>query len=155
MLTLRDETSELSFPKRDTMMDQKFRDEVAYLRSLTSEDALQWILRHHPVLPRCIAHRTWAPREQHALLKHYLQVKRPFATQRGYDWLLKATSVSRVVRRVSVMLHEAPMDQSDIDLLVYYLRPALRQATRSERQEEEVSALFAQIEAQSDINTLP
>lgn len=124
-------------------MDQALRDEIDHLRGLTSPDAFSWLVQHHPQLRRSIAHRAWAVEEQEALLRHYLPEKLPFAPGDGYRWLVQATSLSRVVRHITLLLPSIPQDR--LDLLEYHLRPVLSDAARSERQRNEAQILLAEI----------
>lgn len=121
------------------------RDEINYLRTLSSEDAFQWTIQNHPNLSPSIAYCSWAVREQESLLRYYLPGKMPFASRRGYDWLLQATSPTRLVKHITVLLSTVPLDR--LELLTYHLTPALSDAAKTERQRREAGALIEKITA--------
>jgi hypothetical protein len=124
-------------------MEQAFRDETAHLRTLSSEEAFRWLVAHHPDLPRAIAHLSWKPREQVALLRHYARGTLPLTSQRGYDWLIRATAVSRFIAHVRSQI--ADMSPERLDLLLYCPRPALRDARVTARQKVEAADLIAEV----------
>lgn len=128
-------------------MDQAMRMEIGQLRDLSSREAFTWIVQNRPNLCKSIAHRSWEVPEQDALLRHYLPGKLPFASGHGYQWLLKATSLSRLVRHVAELLPSIPQDR--LGLLEYHLFPALSEATGTERQRVEVQILLTEIRRMS------
>ncbi|MDD8022677.1 MAG: hypothetical protein PHX82_06165 [Paracoccaceae bacterium] len=125
-------------------MDQALRNEIALLRGLSSPEAFAWLMQNRPSLSRSIAHRSWAVQEQDALLDYYLPEKLPFAAGHGYQWLLQATSLSRLVKHIARLLPSIPRDR--LSLLEYYLRPVLMEAARSERQRHETQMLLSEIQ---------
>lgn len=124
-------------------LDQALRNEIDQLSGLSSQEAFAWLVQNRPSLCRSIAHRSWEVPEQEALLRHYLPGKLPFAAGHGYQWLLKATSLSRLVRHTAELLPSIPRDR--LGLLEYHLRPVLSEAAGTERQRVEVQILLAEI----------
>ena len=129
--------------QKGVTVDQALRDEINQLRGLTSRDAFLWLVQNRPHLCRSIAHRSWAVEEQEALLRHYLPGKLPFASGRGYRWLVQATSLSRVVKHMTLLLPSIPQDR--LGLLEYHLCPVLSDAARTDRQRNEAQILLAEI----------
>lgn len=124
-------------------MDQALRDEIDQLRGLSSPEAFEWLVQNRPSLPRSIAHRSWAVAEQEALLSYYLPGKVPFSSASGYQWLVQATSLSRMIKHISKLLPLIPQDR--LGLLEYHLRPVLMEADRTERQRHEAQILLSEI----------
>lgn len=124
-------------------MDQALRNEIDYLRGLSSPEAFVWLVQNRPNLCRSIAHRSWAVQEQEALLRHYLPGKVPFSTDHGYQWLLQATSVSRLVKHLTRLLPSIPRDR--LPLLEYHLRPVLIKAAETEHQRHEAQMLLGEV----------
>lgn len=124
-------------------MDQSLRNEIDHLCGLSSQEAFVWLVQNRPSLCQSVAHRSWAIQEQEALLRHYLPGKLPFAAGHGYQWLLQATSLSRMVKHIVRLLPSMPQDR--LGLLEYHLRPVLSEAARTNRQRDEVKMLLAEI----------
>ncbi|WP_273688495.1 hypothetical protein [Ketogulonicigenium vulgare] len=128
-------------------MDQALQNEIQQLRGLSSKEAFVWLVQNRPSLCRTIAHRSWEIHEQEALLSHYLPGKLPYAAGHGYQWLVQATSLSRVVRHITKLLPSIPQDR--LGLLEYHLSPVLSEAANTDRQRDEAQMLLAEIRKQT------
>ena len=115
---------------------------------MTSEEACDWLMARHPTSPQIVDHRSWAPREQNRLLHFYTFGKLPHAAGWGYEKLLKITSVQRFARAIEVALPD--IEASRMDLLAYYLFPALRDRARTPKEKEVAARLMEIVSAMSE-----
>ena len=113
-------------------MDEHARNEAIFLRTMSSEEAASWLLGKYPDGGqglRLLRHRSWRRPEQARLADYYLQ-RMPFAAGWPYEALLAVMSVPRFLKAVEAHF---PEDANDVRLALYYLRPALRDAAKSDR----------------------
>ena len=129
-------------------LDRKLREECRLLRSMTSEEACDWLIARHPTSPQIVDHRSWAPREQNRLLHFYTFGRLPHAAGWGYEKLLKITSVQRFARAIEAALPD--IEASRMDLLAYYLFPALRDRARTPKEKEVAARLMEIVSAMSE-----
>ncbi len=107
-------------------MNNKLKQEVEYVRRLTSKEALNWILHEYPAeglpngLPLAVFHRSWKKADQIELIQRYLGGT-VFADAKVYSEFIKISSLKLFVREISKIIDQTVEKR---DLLVYNLRLA-------------------------------
>lgn len=99
-----------------------------FIKEMTSSNAASWLIENYPIDSKnywesfdLIKSRSWKKADQIKLADYYLQ-KIPFASKRPYEIFLSFMSVSSFL---SSLKRNIPTDFSDVNLLVYHLRPVL------------------------------
>jgi hypothetical protein len=117
-------------------MDSKTRRMAKELRGMSSANAATWIMDHYRLGEDgwgqaiiLISKRSWSRPDQVRLAKYYL-AGIPYASERAYSVFAEIMGVRRLLNAISDFL---PYDPSRIELLLYYLVPALTQAAKSEK----------------------
>ena len=121
-------------------MDEATRRDAEHLRSMTSAEAAEWLIAEHPsgLGLRLVKHRSWERPEQERLADHYL-AEMPFAASWPYEVLLSVMAVERFLRIAEAHF---PSEASAVNLALYHLSPALRAASKSDRDVAAVTAFL-------------
>ncbi|MCD9150164.1 hypothetical protein [Pseudophaeobacter flagellatus] len=117
-------------------MNEANRIEAAFLRKLPSDEAANYLLeKYADSYPVTIKHRSWKVADQFRLARRFLQ-GRAFASARPYQDFLSFMSLENFLKVVADGLSDIPEDR--LDLLFYYLVPALRKAAKNDLQLKKV-----------------
>lgn len=115
-------------------MNEKQRVECLMISGMTSEQAAEWLINRYPISSEeyneafvLIPHRSWGRSEQRRLANYYLG-KVPFAAGRAYE-ALASIMPARVL--LKELVYYIPEENADVELMVYYLMPALSKCTRN------------------------
>lgn len=120
-------------------MDERQRVLCAQLVSMSSDQAADWLITKYPIESAdwgeallLIPHRTWKHSDQKRLAKYYFK-KLPFSGPRGYESFAAIMSIKLLLGCVAEAI---PTEASRVELLLYYLIPALTGAAKidSDRQ---------------------
>jgi len=118
-------------------MDAPTRQELDELRKLPSHEAADLILDRYPLdnigwgkAITLIEHGSWAVPDQVRLAEYYLS-RLPHANDRAYSVFAKVMQLERLL---AVIERYWPQNTDHVDLLLYYLRPSLKQASKTDRQ---------------------
>ena len=130
-------------------MDAATRQELDELRKLPSHEAADLILERYPLdsamwgnAITLIELLSWKVPDQVRLAEYYLS-RLPHASDRGYSVFL---NVMQLERLLAVIERNWPQNAADVDLLLYYLRPALKKASTNDRQAALVADWLQKIE---------
>lgn len=130
-------------------MNEKQRIECSMISGMTSEQAADWLINTYPISSEEYSHafelmsrRSWKRSEQRKLANHYLR-KIPFAAGRAYS-ALASIMPARVL--IEELIKYIPEEKADIDLMLYYLLPALSKCTRSKADVISLKAFESEIE---------
>jgi hypothetical protein len=102
---------------------------------MSSDQAADWLMTKYPIETAdwgeallLIPHRTWKRSDQKRLAKYYFR-KLPFSGSRGYESFAAVMSIKLLVGCVAEAI---PVEESRIELLLYYLIPVLNGAAKNE-----------------------
>lgn len=116
-------------------MDERQRALCAQLVKMSSDQAADWLMTKYPIETAdwgeallLIPHRTWKRSDQKRLAKYYFR-KLPFSGSRGYESFAAVMSIKLLVGCVAEAI---PVEESRIELLLYYLIPVLNGAAKNE-----------------------
>lgn len=105
----------------------------AQLVSMSSDQAADWLITKYPIESAdwgeallLIPHRTWKHSDQKRLAKYYFK-KLPFSGPRGYESFAAIMSIKLLLGCVAEAI---PTEASRVELLLYYLIPALTGAAK-------------------------
>lgn len=117
------------------MNNQKLKEMSAALGRMSSQDASDWLMQTYPAgsadygdAMALMTHKSWKRADQVRLARHYLR-KLPFASAKPYEVFLSFMKIDLFLKVIKEFL---PSDSSDINLLIYHLRPALERAIKSD-----------------------
>lgn len=113
---------------------------------MTSERAASWLIETYPLenlgwgdAMTLAAHRSWKTADQMRLANFYLR-ELPHASEKAYETFLSFMSVRLFLGVIKGYL---PALRADLDLLLYYLIPALKQATKGEADQKSVEEFLS------------
>lgn len=116
-------------------MDERQRVLCAQLVSMSSDQAADWLITKYPIESAdwgeallLIPHRTWKRSDQKRLAKYYFK-KLPFSGPRGYESFAAIMSIKLLLGCVAEAI---PTEASRVELLLYYLIPALIGAAKND-----------------------
>lgn len=116
-------------------MDERQRVLCAQLVSMSSDQAADWLITKYPIESAdwgeallLIPHRTWKRSDQKRLAKYYFK-KLPFSGPRGYESFAAIMSIKLLLGCVAEAI---PTEASRVELLLYYLIPALTGAAKND-----------------------
>ena len=111
-------------------MNESQREASKELRAMSSAAAADWVISNHPK-DGCffISKRSWRVDDQYKLAYHFLS-SIPHASDNCYVQLLSVMSVSNFLKVIESQLERS---KSSIDLLSYYVLPALENAGKTEK----------------------
>lgn len=116
-------------------MDERKRLLCEQLVRMESKQAADWLMSHYPIDSEdygegilLMPHRSWKRSDQKTLAQYYF-MKLPFSGSRGYEAFASFMSVKLFLDCVR---ERFPMDESDKDLLLYYLIPILKNSAKSD-----------------------
>ncbi|MGN7740285.1 hypothetical protein ACTJKT_09880 [Pseudomonas sp. 22526] len=102
---------------------------------MDSAQAVDWLIDKYPMdaidygeAILLIPHRTWKRSDQRRLAQYYFE-KLPFSGSRGYESFASIMSTKLIIDCVRGFL---PMEESRVELLLYYLVPALERAAKND-----------------------
>ncbi|MCM2565250.1 MULTISPECIES: hypothetical protein [Janthinobacterium] len=120
-------------------MGNDVKNEIANLRKIPTDEAVDWLLLNYSVenpdywkALQIIPHLSWRRGDQIRLAKHYLK-KIPFANGKVYDIFLSIMSFKVFIK---VMEEKLPIKGENIELLLYYLIPALERYAKTDDEYE-------------------
>lgn len=124
-------------------MDERLKSVCRDLLAKTSENAASWILETYPLSSQSygeafllIPHRSWARKDQARLAGYFLK-KVPFASSKPYEALLSVMSADLFL---SILREHLPMNEDDLQLLAYNLRPVLKKAIGDSKADEAIDS---------------
>ena len=107
-----------------------------------------WLIETYPIHKfghgeafQLIPHRSWKRTDQIRLARYYLK-NIPFASARGYKVFASIMSFKIFV---GVIQEKLPIDESRIDLLLYYLVPVLEKVAKTDSDRELTELLISEI----------
>ncbi|MGY4154167.1 hypothetical protein ACVINW_000009 [Bradyrhizobium sp. USDA 4461] len=128
-------------------MDERLRSIVADLRTKSSGEAADWLMRHYPVSDTgvgeaitVIQHLSWKKADQIRLAEYYLGGM-PFASARPYEVF---ASFMQTHRLVDVMRKYIPNNDRS-QLLEYHAGPVLTRAAKTPEDHEAVQSFLAEV----------
>ncbi|NVZ21519.1 hypothetical protein [Pseudomonas costantinii] len=102
---------------------------------MSSDQAADWLITKYPIESAdwgeallLIPHRTWKRSDQKRLAKYYFK-KLPFSGPRGYESFAAIMSIKLLLGCVAEAI---PTEASRVELLLYYLIPALTGAAKND-----------------------
>ncbi|PMN64500.1 hypothetical protein [Enterovibrio norvegicus] len=130
-------------------MDKLLKNQAAELRKMSSEAAVIWLIDNYPIdnieygnAFMLMSHRSWKKSDQTSLAEYYLQ-KMPFSNSKAYEAFLSFMSLSIFLKVVRDFL---PLNSSsDVDLLIYHLKPVLDSKVNSSNDSEMIEEFFSGI----------
>lgn len=124
-------------------MDEALRLLVKELRTLSSEEAADYLIRCYPATSTesgkaysALSHRSWKKQDQVRLAKEYLK-KVPFASGAPYKAFLSFMAPRRML---AILTDFVPDDASGRDLLFYHLMPLLLTAGKTDADKQAISS---------------
>ena len=116
-------------------MDERQRALCAQLVKMSSDQAADWLMDKYPIESAdwgeamlLIPHRTWKRSDQKRLAQYYFR-RLPFSGPRGYESFAAIMSIKLLVGCVT---EAVPAEASRVELLLYYLIPALNRAAKND-----------------------
>jgi len=127
----------VKYPRKHPM-DSKQREIGEKLRKMCSSEAAEWLLENFPE-DGCvyINKRTWKKEEQLRLAEHFLR-RVPHANGQCYDSLL---SIMALPKFIDVMMKYIPNNDSDRNLLRYYLYPVLQIFSKNDKDQTSIESI--------------
>ncbi|WP_157969779.1 hypothetical protein [Pseudomonas huaxiensis] len=129
-------------------MNEKQRLECSQISDMSSEQAAEWIMNRYPLHSSdygeafiLIPHRSWSRSEQRKLANYYLR-KIPFAGGRSYESLASIMPARVLLVEVYKYL---PDNKLDLELLIYYLTPALLKCARADQDVQAVEDFLREV----------
>jgi len=132
-------------------MDINQRDECVYIRSLSSLDAAEWVMRKYRTLPYCLSHRSWKKAEQIRLAQFYLKNSLPFVSEDGYEAFLHFMSIPLFIKFLREFVPN--IEPTRLGLLLYYVEPTLNKFSKTEKDEYVVSEFIQDLKNMISENT--
>ena len=115
---------------------------------MSSSQAADWLLKTYPVegqnygdAIQLISHLSWKQADQIRLARHYLK-KIPFASSKVYEVFASFMSFELFVK---VLQEQLPINKSDIDLLLYHLRPVLEKYAKTSSDHVLINSFIAEL----------
>lgn len=109
---------------------------------MSSGEAADWLVSTYPEGGqgiKLLPHRSWLKSDQDRLADHYLAAM-PFAASWPYEALLSIMSVKRFLRYADA---HYPNEDTDADLVLYHLAPALDTAVKTDNDAVLVASFLA------------
>jgi len=129
-------------------MDTTLKAISRELREMSSSQAADWLMKTYPEgdpkiseALQLISHISWKRADQIRLARCYLK-KLPFSSSKVYEIFASFMSFELFVRAIQEQL---PIDKSDIDLLLYHLRPVLEKSAKTSSDRELVASFIAKL----------
>ena len=129
-------------------MDQHLRSAVNDLRNMSSSDAADWLMVHHPVDSKSAgealiiaSHLSWKKADQLRLADYYLS-KLPFASARPYEVFASMLPIHKLI---AILRDKMPNEEADRDLLWYHAGPVLTRAAKTTQDHEAVQTLMSEV----------
>lgn len=129
-------------------MDNTLKAISQELRKMTSSQAADWLIKTYPAddpkygdALQLIPHISWKRADQIRLARHYLK-KMPFASSKVYEIFASFMSFELFVK---VIQEQLPIDKSDINLLLYHLRPVLEKSAKTSSDHELMRSFIAEL----------
>lgn len=130
-------------------MDSLLRAKCLELRKMSSNQAAEWLIENYPMeysgygeALQLLPHRSWKRADQIRLARYYLK-RMPFASSRVYE-IFAAIMAFDIL--IGLIRENLPSDKSDMDLLLYHLRPVLERAAKTEQDRQAVGSLLAELQ---------
>ena len=121
-------------------MDRDHQAASELIRSMSSKAAADWLLERNDNRDcLLVGHRSWRKSDQKRLADRYLS-NLPHASDRAYRAFLQFMSIPLFIETIKPHL---PIDESRMDLLKYYLLPALKDRAKTPREKQAVAAFIA------------
>ncbi|WP_338697437.1 hypothetical protein V5279_11710 [Bradyrhizobium sp. 26S5] len=128
-------------------MDERVRSIVTDLRSKSSSEAADWLMKHYPVgstgageAITIVQHLSWKKSDQTRLAEYYLSGI-PFASARPYEVF---ASFMQTRRLVDIMRKHIPNNDRK-QLLEYHAGPVLTRAAKTPEDHEAVQSFLAEV----------
>ncbi|WP_425221492.1 hypothetical protein [Pseudomonas sp.] len=116
-------------------VNEKQRSLCRYLAKMESAQAAEWLISTYPIDSVdygeafwLMSHRSWRRGDQKRLAIYYFK-KLPFSGAFGYESFASFMSTSALLSCVRARL---PMSHADVELLLYYLVPALKKFAKGQ-----------------------
>ena len=129
-------------------MDSKLNSISLELRAMESDKAASWLTEAYPIDSfeygaafQFISCRSWKRADQVRLARYYLQ-KIPFASAKAYEAFVSFMALRQFF---NIIKERLPSNKSDIDLLIYHLRPTLENAVKTNADRELVDFFLAEL----------
>jgi hypothetical protein len=129
-------------------MDRQLKELIEKLKAMSSEDASTWLMETYPLdsidygnAIILLPHRSWMKPDQLRLARYYFQ-KIPFASKKPYEAFASFMSISNLIK---IIREYIPTDQSDKELLKYYLEGVLKKGIKSGSDKELVKNFIDEI----------
>lgn len=132
-------------------MNENERKLCKILRQLDEEDAVGWFKERFPPYDgrkaglgmQIIGHRSWRRRSQIDLAHYYFE-------NLGIGCALQFVPFMSIPLLISILDRYLPTDPKSLQKISYYLVPALRKNSRSDRDVQEVNRFVDMIEVMMD-----
>ena len=129
-------------------MNERLKSLSEKLRGMTSQEAADWLLDNYDIhspnvgdVYTLVQHRSWRRKDQRRLAKKYLS-NLPHASDRGYRAFLSFMAIPVFL---DVLGNCCSLSRSEIDLLLYYLLPALHKNAKNASDKREISKFIADL----------
>lgn len=126
-------------------MDERLKEISENLRKISSPEAATWLMESYPIESgdydaaiSLMAHRSWKRADQIRLASYYLQ-KLPYASSKIYEVFISFMGLKPFLRVINDFY---PRDPDKEGLLIYQLRPVLRNAAKTESDQKLVEFFF-------------
>ena len=118
-------------------MNREQKAECDYIRSLSSEEAANWLMAKYETLPYSISHRSWEKKDALRLTHFYIRGALPNLHGGVSEHFLRFLTVKKYVNVLNDYLHE--IEPSKVELFISYVGPSLRKFSKTEKDNEIVT----------------